>query len=494
MTGQVSKPHVWIAMFALSCGKSATHENPAPKPGSDVSAAKPAAPRERLELWLGGIEQGQAVARDDGAQLTSEVTLAGKVETIRVTRSTRKAEFTSGTKSKELDIPADSLPWGTGHVAIAKLAIEWFPGAKAKAIKLVHPRGTVDATLTVTPTSVEITIASGPLSITVDARGVNHATTGGAKPALEMRATPDGIVDEVVALEHDGIITRGVLWMPESAPAKVPVLVLHAGTGPTDRDCNQAGAMWTDSFRMVAEALARKQIATVRFDKRFSGQTTPVGRAWTKEDIVALRIDNYADDLVALVHHLRKDARLGPITIMGHSEGGLVSVLAAGKLGADAPDALLFVNSLGRKFSVTLREQLAPKIDPKMLREYDDMLDQLRTNKPVTIPEWIQPSGLVTPDTLGYFKSAFDLDPGELLGKLKIPAAVIQGETDVQTTLDDANGLVARRSDVKVTRLPHTNHVLKAVPEKTQDMASYQDPTLPLAPGVVDAIAGAIKR
>ena len=50
---------------------------------------------------------------------------------------------------------------------------------------------------------------------------------------------------------------------------------------------------------------------------------------------------------------------------------------------------------------------------------------------------------------------------------------------------------VIGRVEAELVLLPDANHVLKAVAtdDRRANMAAYVDPTLPLAPGVVDAIA-----
>jgi pimeloyl-ACP methyl ester carboxylesterase len=475
-----------FASMAFSCsGRKAIVPKPSPAGGS-------------LELWLSGVEAGIARYSDDGDTLKSEVRFKSP-SLITVSRATRKARFAAGGKDVEIDIASDGLPWGNGHAALARLALEWFPAASAKPMKLVSPGMSLDSILTVSSASgganrVEIVPRQGSkLIVDIDAKGrVTYATTGGSgKAAFEVKAPPEGIEEEFIEVERAGIALRGVIWRPEGAKERLPLLIVVAGSGPTDRDCNQAGAMSTNAFRMLAEGLARKGIATLRFDKRFSGQTAPIGRAWSLDDQRRLRIHDYADDLGAFVARSRSDKRFGPITVLGHSEGGLVSILAASKT---PPDGLIFLNSLGRPFSKTIREQLSAKVDAKMLGDFDELLRSLRESKPYQVAGWLRASGLVSADTVEFFRSEMDLAPGELLAALKIPALVLQGETDMQTTADDAKALASRRKDVKVKTLAKTNHVLKEVPTRTRDVTSYRDPSLPLAPGVVDAVAEGVKR
>jgi hypothetical protein len=71
---------------------------------------------------------------------------------------------------------------------------------------------------------------------------------------------------------------------------------------------------------------------------------------------------------------------------------------------------------------------------------------------------------------------------------------IVQGSTDLQITLEDANLLKAAQPKAELAVLEGVNHVLKTAPaERRANAATYADPSLPLAPEVVPAIAGFIR-
>jgi hypothetical protein len=88
----------------------------------------------------------------------------------------------------------------------------------------------------------------------------------------------------------------GTLLEPEQATKPVPVVLLLAGSGPTDRECNQPASK-TNAYRMIAEALQQNGIASVRFDKRGVGASVDAGTDESK-----LRFEHLVED--ALVVHL----------------------------------------------------------------------------------------------------------------------------------------------------------------------------------------------
>ena len=85
-------------------------------------------------------------------------------------------------------------------------------------------------------------------------------------------------------------VAGGTLYGTELIPeggAKVPVVLLHSGSGPTDRDGNsEAASLLNNSLRMLAESLAQQGIATVRYDKR--GVASSAG--WSRRNPICASI------------------------------------------------------------------------------------------------------------------------------------------------------------------------------------------------------------
>ena len=65
---------------------------------------------------------------------------------------------------------------------------------------------------------------------------------------------------------------EGTLLLPNTQEENsIPLVILIAGSGPTDRDGNQS-FMKNDALKKIAEALSQKGIATFRYDKRIVKQ------------------------------------------------------------------------------------------------------------------------------------------------------------------------------------------------------------------------------
>ena len=142
----------------------------------------------------------------------------------------------------------------------------------------------------------------------------------------------------------------GSLLLPQS-DKPVPVVLIIAGSGPTDRNGNSADGARNDSLKRLAWVLARHKIASVRYDKRgvaASLAATPDERNLTLEAYVA--------DAVAWGKLLKADKRMGPLIVLGHSEGALVAALAAPQL---EPAGVISLSGSARPVDQVIRQQLA---------------------------------------------------------------------------------------------------------------------------------------
>jgi pimeloyl-ACP methyl ester carboxylesterase len=259
------------------------------------------------------------------------------------------------------------------------------------------------------------------------------------------------------------------------------VVLLIAGSGPTDRDGNTTGLPGqNNSLRLLAEALAARGIASLRYDKRGIGGSR--GAMTSEAD---LRFDLLADDAAAWARQLRTDPRVAAVTIAGHSEGSLLGILAAQRAGADA---FVSIAGVGRPAPQVIHEQLQARA-PALLADADRVMEQLQAGKAVAdVPPTMM--ALFRPSVQPYLISWFRYDPVAELRRLAVPALIVQGTTDIQVGVLDARLLAGASPKAKLAIVEGMNHVLKLVPpDLNVQMRSYSDPSLPVAPRLVDEIA-----
>jgi len=264
----------------------------------------------------------------------------------------------------------------------------------------------------------------------------------------------------------------GTLLLPKSA-APVPVVLIIAGSGPTDRDGNNPDGGRNDSMKRLARILAKHNIASVRYDKRGIAASKPA-----TPDERNLSIEGYVADAEAWGRKLKADPRLGQLILLGHSEGALVASLAAEKAGAAA---VISVAGTGRPVDQVLREQLQYRLPPALLARSNQLIDEIKAGKtdddvPAELEVVFRPS--VQP----YLTSLFRQDPAAAFGKLQVPALIIQGRHDIQVGVGDAQLLQQAKPDAELALIDGMNHVLRIVPNDIKrQLASYKDPQLPLA-------------
>ena len=98
---------------------------------------------------------------------------------------------------------------------------------------------------------------------------------------------------------------------------------------------------------------------------------------------------------------------------------------------------------------------------------------------------------LFAPQIQGFLISVMSYEPGKLITAVSKPVLILQGKRDIQVSVADAERLKQAAPKAELVLLPDTNHVLKTVTsdDRRANTATYADPSLPLAPGVIDAIA-----
>ncbi|WP_292033763.1 MULTISPECIES: alpha/beta hydrolase [unclassified Brevundimonas] len=281
---------------------------------------------------------------------------------------------------------------------------------------------------------------------------------------------------------------HGTLLAPEGQPRAAAVIL--PGSGPTDRDGNSAQfAIRAASYRLLAEGLAARGVATIRIDKRGIGESAAAGPAE-----VDLRFDAYVDDARAWAVEAAAKTGRPCAWLIGHSEGALVALAAA----ADDDDdgkicGLVLLSGAGRPAGVVLREQMTALPEPLKTRA-SEVVSELEAGRTVADPP-VELAALFRPSVQPYLISWLALDPTRLAASYDGPVFIGQGTTDLQVTLTDAEALKAAQPRAQLVVWEGVNHVLKTAPsERAANVATYLAPALPLAPGVVEAVADFILK
>jgi pimeloyl-ACP methyl ester carboxylesterase len=213
--------------------------------------------------------------------------------------------------------------------------------------------------------------------------------------------------------------------------------VMVAGSGPTDRNWSSPLMAPSHGGRDFAEWLQKQGVGSLRYDKRFIGSKDP------KLDI---SLDAQVGDIKAAIAAARAfpEAEGKKILLVGHSEGAMLGVMAAG----DA-DSLLLIGLPAKPMSQLILDQLGAQLAAAQLPEgiaaanrtyLTDALDSLRKNTPLPVasdkvfPNLVRlVESLRRPESVDFVRSTLDLDPWPVAARSPVPLAAVYGDKDAQT-------------------------------------------------------------
>ena len=280
--------------------------------------------------------------------------------------------------------------------------------------------------------------------------------------------------DQQVNIPSNGFSLAGTVSKPAtSVAARLPAVVLVGGSGPTDRDSFVFGI---PILGQIADALADAGYLVVRYDKRGIGQSG--GRAESAS------LADYADDVRAAVKVLadRKDVDPKRIAVIGHSEGGLVALIAAARDKKIAAVGLIATPGitgadvvLAQQKRILDRSKMTPEEKQAKVDEQKRIHEAVITGKGL---ELLPPNVRRTVDN-PEFQGILMSDPAKLVPPVRQPLLIVQGGLDTQVEPQNADMLerLARKRKnspaVEVVRVPAINHLL--VPATTGEVSEYGD-------------------
>ncbi|MCW5939637.1 MAG: alpha/beta hydrolase [Fimbriimonadaceae bacterium] len=301
---------------------------------------------------------------------------------------------------------------------------------------------------------------------------------------------------EIKFKSADGTELAGTMTLPAGGVVKdVPAVLLLPGSGPTDRDGNQPG-FTTNLLRDLAWGLADNGIASFRFDKRAVATNAS---KWPKDpDQIGefFSWSRHIEDAEAAFWAMTQaggtdEKRLG---IVGHSEGGLITIELANRV---KPAALGLLATPGRKFGDVVawqlersfkRSGLSESFSRQLLADNERIMAEIK--KSGTTPSDIPPAlaALYNRSVGRYMQQLADLDPVTAAARYSGPVVLIQGEMDIQVDPKlDAEPLfnaLKKRGKAEMFLLPLASHNLKPV-EKATDLGIVG----PVVPDAIDHLA-----
>jgi uncharacterized protein len=280
----------------------------------------------------------------------------------------------------------------------------------------------------------------------------------------------------------DGDVLYGTLTQPEGQQHP-PVVLIIAGSGPTDRNGNSLFVPGPEgfSYQQLAEGLAANGIASLRYDKRGAGQSTQ-----SSKPLSQLTMADFISDAVACIHHLQRNSRFSSVSVIGHSEGGIIGL----ELAQDNDlKCLIALSTPGETTDKVLLEQLKPVLSDSLYQQSVSILNDLRDGKtPASVPADLKI--LFNSGNFNYWKSTFRFDPCVLLPNVRIPVLIVGGAADVQVSPAQVTMLQDCKPGTNLVLIEGMTHALK----NSNGISPDKKTPLPLSPELVPALVSFLRQ
>lgn len=272
---------------------------------------------------------------------------------------------------------------------------------------------------------------------------------------------------------------EGTLLAPRQET--VPLAIIINGSGPIDRNGNEMMTK-NNAAKKLAEALAKKGIATFRYDKRtLKAQQLNI-------DEKDMRFDDFIDDAKAVIKRFSELPNYSSLYIIGHSQGSLVGMIAA----QEKADGFISIAGAGQTIDNLIVEQIGRQM-PGLEESARTAFNELRANGKVK--DYNQGlASLFKKSIQPFMFSWMKYDPQQEIKKLEMPVLIINGDNDLQVNTNEVEKLKAAKPDAKLVIIENMNHIYRII-DKNDDIAnqkSYNEPQRPISNEMVEQISNFI--
>ena len=271
-------------------------------------------------------------------------------------------------------------------------------------------------------------------------------------------------------------LIKGTLFSPENVTSKTKLVILIAGSGPTNRSGNQVG-MQNNSLKFLAEGLAQNGFAVFSYDKRIFAQM--INKTMDEK---TLSFEDFINDAKDVVTYFKAQKKYAKIIIAGHSEGSLIGMVAA----KDNVDGYVSLAGAGRPIDEVISEQVA-KNSPTLKEATATDFAILKEGKTFENKNPMLAS-LFRESIQPYMISWIKYNPQDEIKKLQIPILIINGTKDIQVPPSDAELLHKANLKSTLKIIDNMNHIFKEITVDEDNIKSYSDPKLPVMPELIQLI------
>lgn len=307
-------------------------------------------------------------------------------------------------------------------------------------------------------------------------------------------APPYPYQTQEVSFNNGDAVLKGTLVTPENASSQTPVLLMVTGSGLQNRD---EEFFEHKPFAVIADALARQGIATLRYDDRGFGESTG--------DLVNVTTEDFKNDALAGVELLRKQFKR--VGILGHSEGGTIGLMLAAEGKVDYVISLAGMVVSGEKTLMeqnrwTLQQSPYPQnVIDRYCTALESLFDELKAGKnpeptahglPTELEKNLQLAQAQS--STPYMRHFLTLDLSDRLGKITCPVLALNGTKDRQVNGEEnLNALrIGLEGQKEIRAIEGVNHLFQHC--DTGNPSEYKDIEETFAPEALEIIVTWMKK
>lgn len=286
---------------------------------------------------------------------------------------------------------------------------------------------------------------------------------------------------EELELKNDSIKLPGTLTYTQTNQ-KQPLVIFIQGSGNPDRDGNQKSlGVNANYIKSLRDSLNTKGIAFYSYDKR---NVTPSNIPLILKSFV---FQDLVEDAKIAIQKFKDDNRFSSISVLGHSQGSLVGMLAVN----DEVDHFISLAGVSETIDQTIVRQVS-KQNAQLGEIAESKFKELRDTGEIKEPNPMLAS-IFAKQNLEFIKSYMAYDPVEKIKKLDLPILIINGTKDLQVLEKDAELLHAASPESELVIIENMNHVLKHIEKDQDNLKSYTSPDFPISEDLVKVITSFVK-
>lgn len=272
----------------------------------------------------------------------------------------------------------------------------------------------------------------------------------------------------------------GTLLTP-NAIEKPNLVIIIAGSGPTDRDGNQ-NFLKSNALKKLAEGLSTKNIATFRYDKRIVKQ---IRKGKLDKNMM---FDDFIIDAKSVVTYFKNLKLYNKIYIAGHSQGSLVGMLAA----KDNADGFISLAGAGQSIDKVIIEQVE-NTAPMFLEDTKRVFKVLEEGKTTAnFPPAL--ASIFNLEVQPFIANWMSYNPKTEITKLNMPILLINGTKDLQVSEAEAKLLKEAVPSSELKIIEKMNHILVSIEgDDLENSKSYNETARKLSPELIETIIAFIK-